>query len=84
MTSIRETEEQVAEYQKQLNDITTALLTDQENSDLQELESNLKMLIQLSNESILEMKKKELASKVDELAEAQTVSQSIFFLQILT
>ena len=68
MTSLSELESSVSEYQAQLDMITTALAADQGNTELLELESQLTTLIQLTNDSVLEMKKADLLAQVDELA----------------
>ena len=70
MTSLSELESSVSEYQAQLDMITTALAADQGNTELLELESQLTTLIQLTNDSVLEMKKADLLAQVDELATA--------------
>ena len=68
MTSLSELESSVSEYQAQLDMITTALAADQGNTELLELESQLTTLIQLTKDSVLEMKKADLLAQVDELA----------------
>ena len=70
MTSLSELESSVSEYQAQLDMITTALAADQGNTELLELESQLTTLIQLTKDSVLEMKKADLLAQVDELATA--------------
>ena len=68
MTSLSELESSVSEYQAQLDMITTALAADQGNTELLELESQLTTLIQLTKDSVLEMKKADLLAQVDELS----------------
>ena len=70
MSSSSELESSVAEYQAQLDMITTALAADQGNTELLELESQLTTLIQLTKDSLLEMKKADLLAQVDDLGAA--------------
>ena len=67
MSGLSEMEASVAEYQAQLDMITTALASDQNNSDLLTLKAELTTLLKLTKDSLLEMKKAELLAQVEEL-----------------
>jgi len=67
MANSAELETNISDYQNQLELVSAALLNDEGNSEMKELESQLKTLIQLTKDSLLEIKKKELLADIDKL-----------------
>ena len=54
-------------YKTQLNTVEEALKTDPDNADLKTLSDDLGQLIELTTQSVVELKKKELLARVSEL-----------------
>ena len=67
MSSQAELEISLAENQGQLDLVRSALAADKSNTELLQLENDLVTLVQLTKDSLLELKRSELLAHVDQI-----------------